>query len=145
MYVYSIQCECEKKYYGETLRPVSIRLKEHADKIKRKMFDSSKLADHALENNHKIDFDNFEIVARESGWKKRKIHEAICMSAQENVISQPSFVIPRVWSGLLASEQHNEREKYKRFELRKNKKEVGDNGGSGRPRAPSQPNTVRRI
>ena len=75
--VYSIPCmDCEKVYIGETSRARETRIKEHQAKL-RKLSSDSKLVEHVLEHNHRIDFSKTETLTWESDWRRRVIKESI--------------------------------------------------------------------
>jgi hypothetical protein len=59
------------------------------------------------------------VVAKESHWYKRKIHEAATMIVSDTIISQPSVEIPRIWHPLLKEQK----EEIKREKSNKKKKE----------------------
>ena len=103
--IYSIPCECGNEYIGETGRPLKVRVKEHQKKVEKKQYYSSKLAEHVKDNKHKIKWENTTVLARENNWKYRKIEEAIEMSMRENIISQPSFEIDKMWIPILKQER----------------------------------------
>jgi predicted GIY-YIG superfamily endonuclease len=52
--VYSIPCECNKQYIGETGRAFDVRLKEHKNSIKKKDPDGSKLCENHYYTGHRI-------------------------------------------------------------------------------------------
>ena len=80
-------------------------MKEHQKKVEKKQYYSSKLAEHVKDNKHKIKWENTTVLARENNWKYRKIEEAIEMSMRENIISQPSFEIDKMWIPILKQER----------------------------------------
>jgi hypothetical protein len=45
----------------------------------------------AASNNHLVNWSEVEVVAKESHWYKRKIHEAATMIVSDAVLSQPSW------------------------------------------------------
>jgi hypothetical protein len=58
---------------------------------------SSLLVAHATENKHHVMWEEVKILGKENHYKKRKIHEAVAMKIESNVISQPSYEIPPMW------------------------------------------------
>jgi len=113
--IYRIPCECGTKYVGETGRPLQVRVNEHKrnwEKMKREREEgkdmdnvSSLLAAHAVEKNHKVQWDGVKILAKETNVKKRKIHEAAAMYLEENIVSQPSFELLPVWHSIVREER----------------------------------------
>ena len=57
--VYHIKCkDCNAEYIGKTRRVLSIRIKEHKEKME------SKVRQHIAQTSHSIDFDNVKILDR---------------------------------------------------------------------------------
>ena len=74
--VYRIPCkDCNWSYVGETSRSLQDRLKEHKRAV-RNFSTSSEIANHVLDNDHRIDWDNAGILDRESCHFKRLFKEA---------------------------------------------------------------------
>ena len=113
--VYKIPCHCGANYVGETGRQLQVRVNEHRrnwEKMKRDKEEekdteniSSLLAIHAVEKEHQIKWEEVKILASEVNMKKRKIHEAAAIYLEEEVISQPSFEIPRIWRPVIREER----------------------------------------
>ena len=92
--VYTIDCTgCKKKYVGETKRKLKVRVKEHRDEREKvsqgavytrdrkrqsqsEMWGSA-LTDHAVKENHIIDWESAKIVDKEREFRARGIKEAI--------------------------------------------------------------------
>jgi predicted GIY-YIG superfamily endonuclease len=68
--VYMIPCECGEQYIGETSRPVKLRINEHKRNVKNKKIETSKLAEHTVNTNHKIIWDQSKIIGSETHIKK---------------------------------------------------------------------------
>jgi hypothetical protein len=88
------------------------RTQENWQKMKRKKEEgleadtiSPLLACHAVEQDHKILWDDVNIVAKEPNTKRCNIHEAAAMYLEEEVISQPSFEPPALWNPILREEK----------------------------------------
>ena len=113
--VYKIPCQCGANYIGETGRQLQVRVNEHRrnwEKMKKEKEEgndmdiiSSLLAAHAVEKEHQIEWEEVTILANEANMKRRKIHEAAAIYLEEEVISQPSFDIPRIWHSLIREEK----------------------------------------
>ena len=66
--IYSIPCmDCEVKYMGETGRALGTRRKEHHSSVKYEKTESSALAKHLIDNDHRIAWEDVKIVFRENG------------------------------------------------------------------------------
>jgi hypothetical protein len=99
--VYSIKCECEGEYIGETKRPLKVRIKEHQRNTKNGETVKSKLANHAWENNHKFNWEEAKIIHHEAHYYKRKFIEGALIKLHENPISQSSIEIRPLWTPLI--------------------------------------------
>ena len=74
--VYNIKClECAFTYYGQTDRSIKTRVKEHQRNIVNNE-PTSKIAQHANQTGHELDFDNTCIVDKEQDFHKRLFLEA---------------------------------------------------------------------
>jgi hypothetical protein len=102
--IYCVPCaDCQCIYIGQTKRHVPNRLKEHDDSCYR-AFDPSKcdasgylLAKHAHENGHKFDWANASAIKIERNYFMRLVLEAAAILSHDNVISQPSHQIDKIW------------------------------------------------
>ena len=92
------------------------RIGEHEKNIKEKKTKNSTLAEHILtknreekSKNHFINKTTVKIVGREPNHKRRKIQEAIEMQRErDNVISQASFDLHKMWLPLLPPCPHTQ-------------------------------------
>src|SRR5436190_22508976 len=76
--IYKINCnDCNYFYIGKTVRNFNIRFKEHLNSWRLNKPDSSNVAKHMLNNNHKCTIDNFEIIHKENKGLKLDILEAM--------------------------------------------------------------------
>ena len=61
--VYRLKCgDCEQAYIGETGCTAYVRVKEHASYVKNGRFDMSAAAEHAIFEQHALDFNNVEVI-----------------------------------------------------------------------------------
>jgi hypothetical protein len=95
--IYSIPCECGRSYIGETGRLPDVRLREHRHNLQHGLLGKSKLAQHVLEEGHKVGWDDARILESESNSRYRKYMEAAHMACLNNPISQPSLDISPIW------------------------------------------------
>jgi hypothetical protein len=77
--VYSIPCECGRRYIRETGRPLSVWLREHRHNLEGHL-DKSKLDQHAYEEGHRVDWDEARILEIESNSRYRKYKESAHMA-----------------------------------------------------------------
>lgn len=108
--VYSIRCQCDREYIGETKRPLQVRLNEHKKNLKYEETTSSKLAKHAWEHEHSFDFNNVKILHHESHFYKRKFVEGTLIKLNSNPISQSSVEVRPLWIPMLKNHFQNKTE-----------------------------------
>lgn len=99
--IYSIKCECEGEYIGETKRPLKVRINEHKRNTKNGETTYSKLAKHAWENEHKFKWEEAKILHHETHYYKRKFVEGALIKLHDNPISQSSIEVRPLWVPLL--------------------------------------------
>jgi hypothetical protein len=74
--VYGIKCfDCDRMYYGSTIRLLSARMREHALALKGKGHSSA--ADHCLEHGHAMDFQKPSILARDNSECRLRYKETL--------------------------------------------------------------------
>ena len=79
--VYRLKCgDCEQSDIGETGRRACVRGKEH---VKNGRFDMSAAAEHAIFEQHALDFDNLEIIDCERHGMKRRVKEALYINGEK--------------------------------------------------------------
>ena len=62
--VYKVPCgDCELAYYGQSMRPIKLRLGEHKTAVKYGHLDRSDLARHCEVTGHKINWDGVQRIA----------------------------------------------------------------------------------
>jgi hypothetical protein len=88
--IYKIPCECGANW---------LKLSKLQEKDINEENISSLLAAHAAENKH-VKWEEVKILGKENHYKKRKIHEAVAMHIESNVISQPSYEISPLWHSI---------------------------------------------
>ena len=82
--VYSIPCEdCPQKYYGETGRAFSDRLREHQAAVRNCNWNYSAYR-HVRSKNHNLNWDAARIVYPTYNYYDRLVLEAACILTQEN-------------------------------------------------------------
>ena len=96
--VYKIPCsDCPAVYIGDTKRSFGTRAKEHFSAVKNGKVATYEIADHSWKHDHRIDWDNKEIIDREKYWTARKVKEAIHSLADDNHINSISYKLPDIW------------------------------------------------
>ena len=97
--VYQVTCpQCQHLYVGETGRTLATRMKDHTSHNTQ----PSAVGDHCREHGHVINKNNVEVLAREEGWFKRKIREAIEIKTLQPAINRDQgFDLPAIYSEIL--------------------------------------------
>ncbi len=61
----------------------------------------SSVADHAMNENHRIDWDGVEVVGYEQNWYKRKVKERLLIDKHSNNMnSHPGIKLCKGWNSL---------------------------------------------
>ncbi|CAM9793717.1 unnamed protein product, partial [Heterosigma akashiwo] len=97
--IYKISCkQCEVSYVGQTKGTLATRVKDHSRSVDaartslivdRKGKNDTGLPAHCLDTDfsHRFDFDNAEVLCRETPWGKRLKKEAIYISMVERTLA----------------------------------------------------------
>jgi hypothetical protein len=86
---------------------LAVRLYEHKHNLKEGLLGKLKLAQHAYEEGHTVDWDEARILEIESNSRYRKYKESAHMACLTNPISQPSLDISPIWIPLICDEVSN--------------------------------------
>ena len=78
--VYKVPCECDAVYTGETGRNLHTRLQQHKLAVING-YSKNGIATHVMDNNHKIQLEEAQVIASELHLTKRKVKES---THQEN-------------------------------------------------------------
>jgi hypothetical protein len=73
--VYRIPWECCRVYIGQTGRSVNIRLKEHQRHIRLEHPDKSAVAEHSIDQGHRIQFHHSSILITKTRYMDRIVRE----------------------------------------------------------------------
>jgi hypothetical protein len=100
--VYSIPCDCDRCYTGETSRHLEVCIKEHKHNMTQGLLAKSKLIQHAHEESHKIRWNEAKVLQTERNTTYRKHKESARMSLIDHPINRAWTSLP---SGLPLSQQ----------------------------------------
>ena len=76
--VYAINCkDCPGVYIGETGRTVRVRMAEHSAHARHGRADLSAAAEHAILKDHRLDWENPEVIDRDRKTLNRRVKEAL--------------------------------------------------------------------
>jgi hypothetical protein len=106
--VYKIPCECGKVYIGQTGRSIGTRLKEHQRNIRLEYPDKSAVADHSINQEHRIQFNNTSILSTQTRYMDRIIREAIEIELHPyNINRENGFYLSKSWKPLICTLKHS--------------------------------------
>ena len=89
-------------YIGQTKRQLDIRIKEHKRSIEFKT-ETTALAQHVAENNHGFDFDNIQVLEKETKTNKRLTLESLHIKKNiEKTVNKKKTVIILVTHTILS-------------------------------------------
>ena len=80
--IYRLKCNvCEQSFIGETARTACVRVKKHTLHVKNGRFALS-VAEHAIFEQHALDFDNVKVILYERHGMKQRVKEVLCINAE---------------------------------------------------------------
>jgi hypothetical protein len=88
--VYSVRCECDGSYIGETGRYLAVLLHEHMRNLKAGLLQKSKLDQYVHEEGHRVGWNEASILEIECNSRYRKYKDSVLRACLTNPISQPS-------------------------------------------------------
>jgi hypothetical protein len=94
--VYSIPCDCEKVYIGQTGRSIETRVKERRH-VRPADPKKSAVAEHSINLDHQ----NTSILAKKSRCMDRIIRKAIEIELHPNINREDGFSLSRSWKPLI--------------------------------------------
>jgi hypothetical protein len=102
--VYRIPCECGRVYIGQTGRSVNIRLKEHQQHIRIEHPEKSAVAEHSIDQGHRIQFHNSSILATKTRNMDRIVRETIEIELHSyNINREGGFFLSKLLKPLIGS------------------------------------------
>ncbi|KAJ8938030.1 hypothetical protein NQ318_003334 [Aromia moschata] len=76
--IYEISCkDCDQKYFGQTKRSILTRFKEHMAHLKYGRTERSCVAQHAFDNNHRIDINNLKLIRNVTNSRQLDVFESL--------------------------------------------------------------------
>jgi hypothetical protein len=89
-------------YIGQTERTIENRIKEHQRNTRLLQTEKSALAEHSLQQDHKIWFQNTKILSKTWGYMKRLIMEAIQVEIHPNNLNREDGLrLSTTWKPIL--------------------------------------------
>lgn len=104
--IYKVPCECGSVYVGMTNRSIKTRITEHKRHTRLQQPDRSAVAQHSLENNHTINFEQVEILAKERGFYNLSRREAVEIEQHPNNFNRDNgYKLSNIWKQVLKNKQ----------------------------------------
>jgi hypothetical protein len=102
--VYRIPCECCRVYIGQRGRSVDIRIKEHQRHIRLDHPDKLAVAEHSIDQGHRIQFHNSSILTTKTRYMDRTVREDIEIERHPNNFNRDcGFCLSKSWKPLIGS------------------------------------------
>jgi hypothetical protein len=106
--VYCIPCECCKVCVGQSGRTIEMRVEEHRWHICHFHPDKSAVAKHSINHDHKMRFQETQILGSKSGYMDRLIREAKELDLHPNNINQENgLLLRKTWKPAIQQLRRN--------------------------------------
>lgn len=93
--IYEISCiDCDQKYVGQTKRSILTRFKEHMAHLKYGRTEKSAVAQHAFENDHRINMNNLKLIRNVTDPRQLDAFESLEISKCKKLMNNDSGPIP---------------------------------------------------
>ncbi|KAJ8951643.1 hypothetical protein NQ318_012314, partial [Aromia moschata] len=93
--IYEISCkDCDQKYIGQTKRSILTRFNEHMAHLKYGRTEKSCVAQHAFENNHRIDINNLKLIRNVTNSRQLDAFESLEIIKCNNSMNKDNGPIP---------------------------------------------------
>ncbi|KAJ8946347.1 hypothetical protein NQ318_004237 [Aromia moschata] len=93
--IYEISCkDCDQKYIGQTKRSILTRFKEHMAHLKYGRTEKSCVAQHAFDNNHRIDINNLKLIRNVTNSGQLDAFESLEIIKCNNSMNKDNGPIP---------------------------------------------------
>lgn len=99
--IYKQECaDCEKVYIGQTGRRAKDRKKEHEMDVRNIRFRSA-ISEHCHTENHRPNFQSFQVMDVEQNWKRRIIKEGLHIMKNDTFNRDKGFLVDQRWKFIL--------------------------------------------
>jgi hypothetical protein len=106
--VYCIPCKCGKVKVGQSGRTIETRVKEHQWHICHSVPDKSAIAEHSINYDHTIKFQEIQILANKSGCMDRLIIEVTELDLHPNNINrEDGLLLSKTWKPVIQQLRRN--------------------------------------
>ncbi|KAJ8960403.1 hypothetical protein NQ318_013683, partial [Aromia moschata] len=90
----TIMKNCDQKYIGQTKRSILTRFKEHMAHLKYGSTEKSCVAQHAFDNNHRIDINNLKLIRNVTNSRQLDAFESLEIIKCNNSMNKDNGPIP---------------------------------------------------
>ena len=95
--------DCGSSYIGETGRTLDTRLSEHRRNCRNGEIHKCGVAQHALVDDHRINWDGRMVISREQHWYRRRVKETLYIRRFENFNLDRGLNISSIWNENITS------------------------------------------
>ena len=90
--IYEINCSgCDKKYIGQTKRPIVTRFKEHIAHFRFNRPEKSAVAQHILETSHPIELKNLKLIRTVTNNRELNAYESLYIKKYKQVLLNTDY------------------------------------------------------
>ena len=102
--VYQLKCrDCDIVYVGQTKNSLKTRVSQHRAASRLLQPEKSAIAEHSIDSDHRIDWENPVILTRQAEWRKRLFLEAWWTERHRDVAVNRCEAIPSVYRPLICN------------------------------------------
>ena len=99
--VYRVSCrDCPQAYVGQSGHTLERRMKEHKRAVEHGNIDTSAIAEHAWKEDHRVDWEEVEVLDVNTEWYKRCIIESWYIQREPAAKNREQGIMPQVYRTL---------------------------------------------
>ena len=99
--VYRVTCkDCPKTYVGQSGRTLQCRMKEHRRATERGNMDSSAIAEHSWKFNHRVNWEEVEVLDVDTEWYRRCMLESWHIQREKETMNRDQGTLPLIYNTL---------------------------------------------
>ena len=99
--VFEVPCsDCDRTYIGQTGNSLRTRLQQHRAACRHMQKEKSALAEHAIENDHRINWAEAKVISRQDQWHRRLFEEAFVTNQRHHPLNRCELPLPSVYKKL---------------------------------------------
>ena len=99
--IYRVTCrDCPQAYVGQSGRTLECRMKEHRRAVEHGNIDTSAIAEHAWKEDHRLDWEEVEVLDVNTEWYKRCVIESWYIQREPAAINREQGIMPQIYRTL---------------------------------------------